>query len=249
MSNLQGKSALVTGGTSGIGLATARAFRDAGARVIVTGSNPETLQRAHEALGDRVVAIRSDARSVADAKQLAAEIERRFGGLDIAFLNAGVAKFVPLAGSDEALFDEMFDINVKGVVFTANALLPLLKPGASLLVNTSVVAHKGVATASVYSATKGALSAFVRSLAVELAEKKVRVNAISPGPIETPIYGKLGLPTEAVKAFGDALTAKVPLHRFGTAEEIANAALFLASPDASYITGAELAVDGGLQIA
>ncbi len=248
MSNLEGKSVLVTGGTSGIGLAAARAFRDAGARVIVTGSRPDTIERAREALGDTVIAIRADARSLAAAGDLAAEIERRVGGLDAVFLNAGVARFVPLAAIDEAVYDELFDTNVKGVVFTLQRLLPLLRPGSAVLVNTSVVDQKGVANASVYSATKGAVAALVRSLAVELAERGIRVNSISPGPIDTPIYDKT-MPEAAKTAFYEAVSAKVPLRRFGVAEEVAKAALFLVSPAASYITGAEIPVDGGYTVA
>lgn len=248
MSSLEGKLALVTGGTTGIGLASARAFHAAGARVIVTGTNPESIARARDELGSQAIVLRSDARSLADTTALAAEVERRFGGLDVLFLNAGVARFAPLAAVDEAFYDDLMDVNVKGVVFTLQKLLPLLRTGASVLVNTSVVDVKGVANASVYSATKGALSAFVRSLAVELADRGIRVNAVSPGPIATPIYGKLGLPADAVAAFEDGMTAKVPLKRFGVAEEVAKTALFLASPAASFVTGVELAVDGGLAI-
>lgn len=246
MSTLEGKIALVTGGTTGIGLATARVFRDAGARVVVTGNNPDTLQAARKALPEDVVVLRADARSIDDAARVAEEIRSRFGGLDVAFLNAGVAQFAPLEAVDERQYDTMFDVNVKGVLFTLQKVLPLFRTGASVLVNTSIVAQKGVPNASVYSATKGAVAALVRALAAELAPRGVRVNAISPGPIETPIYDKFGMPKEALAAFQADMASKVPLQRWGGAEEVARTALFLASPAASYITGTELPVDGGV---
>lgn len=246
MSTLEGKIALVTGGTTGIGLATARVFRDAGARVVVTGNNPDTLQAARGALPEDVVVLRADARSIDDASRVADEIRTRFGGLDVVFLNAGVAQFAPLEAVDERSYDTMFDVNVKGVLFTLQKVLPLLRQGASVLVNTSIVAQKGVPNASVYSATKGAVAALVRALAAELAPRGVRVNAISPGPIETPIYAKFGMPKEALTAFQADMATKVPLKRWGGAEEVARTALFLASPAASYITGTELPVDGGV---
>ncbi len=249
MSTLQGKIALVTGGTTGIGLATALAFRDAGARVVVTGTNPDTLARAKDALGPTALVIKADARSLDDTARLAAEIETRFGGLDVAFLNAGIARFAPIDAIDERFYDDIMDVNVKGVVFTMQKILPLLREGASVIVNTSVVASKGVPNASVYSASKGALAALVRALAVELVGRGVRVNAIAPGPIATPIYGKTGMPPEALEAFQADVTTRVPQHRIGAADEVARTALFLASPGASYVTGAEIPVDGGFAAA
>lgn len=249
MSSLKGKVALITGGTTGIGLATAQLFHESGASVVVTGTNPDTLNQARAALPSDVLVLRADARSIADATEVAKQIERRFGGLDIVFLNAGVAKFAPLEALDESLYDDVMDVNVKGVVFTLQKVLPLLRKGASVLVNTSIVDQKGMANASIYSASKGAVSALVRSLAVELAGRGVRVNAISPGPITTPIYGKLGLPSDALSAFQSDMTSKVPLGRFGEAEEVAKTALFLATSGASYVTGIEIRVDGGVAIA
>lgn len=249
MSILANKTALITGGTTGIGLATALAFHAAGARVLVTGANADTLAAARRELPEAIAVLRADARSLADATALAKEVADRFGALDIAFLNAGVARFAPLEGFDEAFYDDQMDVNVKGVLFTLQKISPLLRHGASVVLNTSVVAHKGVANASVYSATKGALSAMVRALAVELAPRGVRVNAVSPGPITTPIYGKLGFPQPALEAFQEGMTAKVPLTRFGTAGEVASAVVFLASNGAAYLSGAEIPVDGGLTAA
>lgn len=245
MSQLKGKIALVTGGTTGIGLATAKQFHAEGAKVIITGQNPATLEAARRELPDDVVVFRADARSLPDTDRLVAEIEKRFGGLDVAFLNAGIARFAPFEAVDEASFDDTFDINVKSVFFTVQKLGKLLRPGASVLVTTSVVGSRGSAGAAVYSASKGALSAMVRSLAVELAPRGVRINSISPGPIHTPIFGKLGLSSEAISEFTSSTEKKVPLGRFGAAEEVAQVATFIASAGASYITGAEIPVDGG----
>lgn len=247
--SLEGKTALITGGTTGIGLATARTFLDAGARVAITGTNPETLAVARAELPPEVLILSADARRVADATRVAAEVERAFGHLDVVFLNAGVGRFAPLEQIDEAFYDDMMDVNVKGVVFTLQQVLRLLQPGASVLVNTSVVSQKGMANAAVYSATKGALAAFVRAMAVELAPRGVRVNSIAPGPITTPIYNKLGLPADALAGMQSAMAAKTPVGRFGAADEVARTALFLASAAGSYITGAEIPVDGGLAIA
>jgi NAD(P)-dependent dehydrogenase (short-subunit alcohol dehydrogenase family) len=248
MSQLKGKIALVTGGTTGIGLAAAQQLHAEGAKVIVTGQNPATLEAARQALPDDVLVLRSDARSLADNEQLAAEIERRFGGLDIAFLNAGIARFAPLDAVDEAFYDDILDINVKGVFFAVQKLSRLLRPGASVLVTTSVVSGRGNAGGAVYAASKGALVSMVKALAVELAPRGIRVNSISPGPIDTPIFGKLGIPKEALGEFAAGLEKKVPLGRFGKAEEVARVALFVASSGASFVTGADIPVDGGVGI-
>lgn len=248
-SSLAGKVALVTGGTTGIGLAAARLLHAEGAKVVITGQNPATLEAARRELPDDVLVLRSDARSIEDSERLAGEIERRFGGLDIAFINAGIAQFAPLEAVDEAFYDSILDINVKGVFFTIQKLSRLLRPEASVLVTTSVIEHRGSAGGAVYAASKGALSALVRSLALELSPRGIRINSISPGPIETPIYGKLGMAKEAVGEFADSLVKKIPLARFGRAEEVAKVALFVASSAGSFINGADIPVDGGIRIA
>lgn len=246
--SLAGKIALVTGGTTGIGRASAELFRDAGARVIVTGVDPERLEATKRALED-VVVLRADARAISDAEQVANEIRARFGRLDVVFLNAGIAQLCPFEHVSEAHYQEHLDVNVKGVLFTLQKVLPLLGRGASVIVNTSLAAHKGTANMSVYSMTKGAVSALVRSLAVELAPRGVRVNAISPATVHTPIQGKFGLPSELQAQVERDFSARIPLGRFGEAAEVARVALFLASDAGSYMTGAELPVDGGLAMA
>lgn len=245
MQKFNEKSVLITGGTSGIGLATAIAFRDAGARVVVTGSSEESIQRARVALGEEAHVLRADARNVHAADQIAKHVRDRVGRLDAAFLNAGISRFVPIAQIDEMTYDDLMDTNVKGTVFAIQCLLQyaLFAPEASIVVNTSAMQHKGVATGAVYSATKGALGALVRALAVELAP--IRVNAVSPGPIDTPLYDKFGMPEDAVSGLKTSLAEQLPLRRMGRPEDVAQTVLFLASPAAAFITGAEIAVDGG----
>jgi NAD(P)-dependent dehydrogenase (short-subunit alcohol dehydrogenase family) len=243
---LNGKIALITGGTTGIGFATAELFQKEGATVIVTGKNPANLETAQKALGPKAVVISADAASPADSEKVAAEIKQRFGKLDIAFLNAGIAEFAPLADSNEAFFDRMFAINVKGPYFQVQKLLPLLGKGSSVIFNSSVVNTKGMPTTSVYAATKAAVRAFGRTLAGELVGAGIRVNTVSPGPIATPIYGKLGMPAEAAKGFEEQMASSNPMKRFGQPDEIAKTVLFLASDDSSYITGSDIYVDGGM---
>jgi NAD(P)-dependent dehydrogenase (short-subunit alcohol dehydrogenase family) len=241
--------ALITGGTTGIGLATARVLHADGYAVVVTGRNPETLAAAERALPSDVLVLRADARSLADAAQVAATLKERFGRLDLAFLNAGIGQMTPFEAVDEEAFDKCFDVNVKGQVFTLQKVLPLLTRGSSVVFNAALGAHKGHPGWSIASATKGALLSLSRALAVELAPRGIRVNAVTPGPIDTPAISKLGLPASALEGFRQHMTEVVPLGRIGSDEEVARAVAFLASPGAGFITGAELVIDGGLGIA
>ena len=244
-----GKTVLITGGTTGIGRATAELLRQSGARVAITGQNPETLAAARRELPADVLVLKSDARSLSDAALLAGEIQRSFGHLDVLFLNAGIAQLSPFEAVTEAFYDQHMAVNVKGVIFTLQKLLPLMTAGSSIIVNTSVADQKGTPGLSIYSATKGAVAALVRALAVELAGRGIRVNSVSPATILTPIQAKFGLPPDVAAATAKAYTARIPLARFGAADEVAKTVRFLASSAASYITGSELAVDGGLSIA
>lgn len=246
MKRLDGLTALVTGGTTGIGLATAKRFLEEGAKVAITGTNPDTLAAAQKELGPDVLVLRSDAASGADRAALAAAVAAKFGKLDVLFANAGVGTFGPLEGFSEAEFDRQFAINVKGPLFLVQALLPHFSANASVVLNASVVAHVGMGGTAVYTATKGAVLALARALSAELVGRGIRVNTISPGPIATPIYGKLGMPADQVAQMGEGIRASVPMKRFGEAREIADAAVYLASRESSYTTAAEIVVDGGL---
>jgi len=246
MKKLEGKVAVVTGGNSGIGLSTARRFAEEGAQVVISGRDQKTLDAAVKTIGGNVLAVQSDVSKLADIDKLYKAVSQKFGKIDVLFANAGVAKFAPFADSSEALFDEIFDINVKGVFFTIQKALPLLNNGGSIIINSSVANQTGFANAGVYSATKAAVRSFARTLTTELADRKIRVNVVSPGPIATPIFGRTGLPQEAVDEFAKAVLDKVPIKRFGQPEEIANAVLFLANSESAYITGVDLQVDGGM---
>jgi NAD(P)-dependent dehydrogenase (short-subunit alcohol dehydrogenase family) len=243
---LENKVALITGGTTGIGLATAKRFVAEGARVIVTGRNPETLETARRELDGRAEVIESDAGDETQIAQLFSGLARSHGRIDVLFLNAGIAKFAPLAEASARDFDAMWAVNVRGPWLALKHALPLLSEGAAVLVNTSVANQKGLPGTAAYAATKAALRGLIRAAASELAGRKVRVNAISPGPIETPIFGKLGLSTKAADQLAQDIASHVPLGRFGSADEVAGTAVFLSSEDASFITGSEIAVDGGM---
>jgi NAD(P)-dependent dehydrogenase (short-subunit alcohol dehydrogenase family) len=246
MARLEGKVAVVTGGNSGIGLATAKRFQEEGAKVAISGRSRKTLDEAVRAIGNGVLAVQADVAKFADIDKLYAEVSQKLGKIDVLFVNAGVAKFAPLAETSESTYDENFDINIKGAYFTIQKALPLLNDGASIILNTSVADSTGTALASAYSATKAALRSLARTAAAELAGRGIRVNTVAPGPIVTPLFGRTGLPKEALDEFAKEMVANVPLKRFGQPEEVAGAVVFLASQDSSYITGVEINVDGGL---
>jgi NAD(P)-dependent dehydrogenase (short-subunit alcohol dehydrogenase family) len=246
MKRLEGKVAVVTGGNSGIGLATAKRLQDEGARVAISGRNQQTLDEAVNTIGNGVLAVRADVSKLTDVDKLYAQVSKKLGKIDVLFVNAGVAKFGPFADTSESTYDEQFDINIKGAYFTIQKALPFLNDGASIIVNTSVADQKGTAGTSAYSATKAALRSLARTTAAELAVRGIRVNAVAPGPIVTPIFGRTGLPQEAIDEFAKEIISKVPMKRFGQPEEVAGTVAFLASQDASYITGVEINVDGGL---
>jgi NAD(P)-dependent dehydrogenase (short-subunit alcohol dehydrogenase family) len=246
MKRLEGKVAVVTGGNSGIGLATAKRLQEEGARVAISGRSRKTLDEAVKAIGNGVLAVQADVAKLADLDKLYAEVSQKLGKIDVLFVNAGIAKFASLAETSESTYDEQFEINTKGAYFTIQKAIPLLNDGASIILNTSVADIQGQVGTSAYSATKAALRSFARTAAAELAGRGIRVNTVAPGPIVTPIFGRTGLPKEAVDEFAKQIVAKVPLKRFGQPEEVAATVAFLASRDASYITGVEINVDGGL---
>ena len=246
MSKLENKIALVTGGSSGIGLATAKRFIADGAQVVITGRNQETLDAALAELGERATGVRGDVANLDDLDRLFAYIDKQFGRLDVLFANAGIAPFVPFEAVTEEHLDGLFSINVRGLFFTVQKALPLLSEGASVILNASVVAQSGLPNTSVYSATKAAVRSLGRTLAAELSPRGIRVNVVSPGLIETPLVGKLGLSQDEVEAFGAQIVQRTPLGRLGKPEEIAATVAFLASDDASYFTGADLVADGGM---
>src|SRR5882724_10202838 len=244
-SRLKGKIALVTGGSSGIGLATAQRFAKEGAYVYITGRRQPELDEAVKTIGPRVKAVRADASILADLDQLFAQIKQEQGRLDILFANAGGGSFAPIGSITEEQYDQTFNTNVKGLLFTVQKALPLIPDGGSIILNASIVSIKGMEAFSVYSATKAAVRSFARTWTADLKARKIRVNAISPGPIETPAMDNLGDTPEKTREFKAGMAAAVPLGRLGQPDEIAKVAVFLASDDASYVTGVELFVDGG----
>jgi NAD(P)-dependent dehydrogenase (short-subunit alcohol dehydrogenase family) len=245
MNKLEGKIALITGGNSGIGLATAKQFVNEGAYVFITGRRQPELAAAVKEIGINVTSVQGDVANLGDLDRLFAQIKQEKGRLDIVFANAGVAKYAPFGSITEEHYDSIFNINVKGLLFTVQKALPLLPDGASVILNASIVASKGFSSNSVYSATKAAVRSFARTWTTDLKERHIRVNAVSPGPIETPGLKDLVDSTGAGEERLKMLSNTVPLGRLGTPDEIAKAVVFLASDDSSYVTGAELFVDGG----
>jgi NAD(P)-dependent dehydrogenase (short-subunit alcohol dehydrogenase family) len=246
MDRLKNKRALITGGSSGIGLATARKFLIEGARLAITGRNTATLEAARKELGGDVLVIPSDASDAAAQKTVAETLRQAFGGLDILFLNAGIADLRPVEQWDEDGFDRSFDTNVKGPYFLVQALLPIFANPASIVLNASVNAHIGMPNTSVYGATKAALLSLARTLSGELISRGIRVNAVSPGPVSTPLYGKLGLSEADLKVVAASIQGQVPAGRFGDPDEIAHAVVFLASDESAFTVGRELMIDGGM---
>jgi NAD(P)-dependent dehydrogenase (short-subunit alcohol dehydrogenase family) len=243
MGAYDGQTAVITGGSNGVGLATARLLVDGGARVIITGRTLATLDRAAERLGPNAVAVRGDAASLADIDALAERVKAEFGALDLLFVNAGVTRFVSIEDMTEAVYDELFAINAKGPYFTVRKLAPLMRAGSGIVLTTSVANVKGLAMSSAYAATKAAVRSMTRSFARELQPRGVRVNALSPGPIDTGILER-SLPEDAATTTREQMTTNNPMKRFGDPVEVAKAVAFLGF-DATYTTGAELAVDGG----
>ena len=242
---LEGKVALITGGNSGIGLATAKLFKEQGAKVIVTARSQETFEKSKKEIGSHFDVVKADVSQLSELDSLYKHIKTQYGTLNVLFANAGVALFRPTTESDPAFFDNQFNTNVRGLYYTVQKALPLFAKGSTVVLNSSVVNYKGMPGASVYAATKAAVRSFARSWTSEVPVDQVRFNVLSPGPIETPIYGKMGMPADAVKAFGEQMIQAVPAHRFGSSEEMAKVALFLASDDSSYICGADISADGG----
>jgi NAD(P)-dependent dehydrogenase (short-subunit alcohol dehydrogenase family) len=242
---LEGKVALVTGGNSGIGFATAKQFVNEGACVFITGRRDAELAAAVKEIGRNVTGVLGDVSKLGDLDRLFAQIKREKGKLDIVFANAGAAMYAPLGAITEEQFDFHFNTNVKGLLFTVQKALPLMPDGGSIILNASIVASKGFAANSVYSATKAAVRSFARTWTMDLKDRHIRVNAVSPGPIETPGLSKLLASSEAGEQRAKALSNSIPLGRLGTADEIAKAVVFLASDDSSFVTGTELFVDGG----
>ncbi len=246
MAKLDGKVALITGGSSGIGLASAELFAREGAKVILVGRDRGALDQAAAKIGERAVGIAADVRKLEDLDALYAEVGKRFEKIDVIFANAGIVNPAPFAAITPEHFDREFDINVRGTFFTVQKALPLLRDGGSIVLNASVAHYTGFPGHSVYGAAKAAVRSFARNWTSDLKERRIRVNSISPGPTETPIVGKMGLPLEVIQAGLPMILGRMPMGRAGHADEIATAALFLACDDSSFITGIDLPVDGGL---
>ncbi|HLY08816.1 MAG TPA: glucose 1-dehydrogenase [Planctomycetota bacterium] len=246
MGRFEGKVALVTGGNSGIGLAAAKAFAREGASVVITGRNDGSLKSAAKEIGSGTLALRADAAKLSDLDALMAQVKSRFGRIDALFVNAGIGKFVPFDQVTEAFYDEIMDVNVKGLFFTVHKALPLLGPGSAVVLNASINGHKGMPGTTVYGASKAAVLNLARTMSADLVSRGIRVNSISPGPIDSALLSRLGMPDEKLKETQDWIRGQVPMRRFGTGEEIAEAVLYLCSPGAGFTIGADLVIDGGM---
>lgn len=246
MSKLEGKTAVITGGTSGIGLATAKRFIDEGAFVFITGRRQAELDAAVAELGENAFGVQGDVSKLEDLDNLYETVKEQKGKIDILFANAGVGDFAPIGAVSEEHFDKIFDINVRGLLFTVQKALPLINDGGSIVLNASTAASSGFANFSVYSASKAAVRSFARSWILDLKDRNIRVNVVSPGPTETPIMDSILSDKDQAKQFMDFVTAQVPLGRIGQPEEVASAVAFLASNDSSFVNGSEIFTDGGM---
>jgi len=242
----EGKVALVTGGNSGIGLATAKAFAREGAKVAITGRNEATLEAARQELGPEALAIKADMSRLTEIDSAMQQIRQRFDRIDALFVNAGIGRFVPLEQVTEEFYDSIMDTNVKGLFFTVQKAAPLLAKGAGVVLNASISAHIGMPGSTVYGASKAAVVSLAKTLSADLLERGIRVNVVSPGPIQTPILDRMGLPEEQLRQTKEYIVSQVPLKRFGNPEDIASAVLYLTSPASAYILGTELIIDGGM---
>jgi NAD(P)-dependent dehydrogenase (short-subunit alcohol dehydrogenase family) len=246
MKRFEGKTVLVTGGNSGIGFAAAQAFAAEGARVVITGRNAAAIEQTRTTIGGKTLAILNDAAAPAAAEELAQEIVKAGVFLDAIFINAGMAEFVPFEKASASVWERTFDTNVKGPYFTLQALLPRINAGATIVLNGSINARIGMPDASIYAASKAALISLAKNLSAELLPRGIRVNVVSPGPVATPIYGKLGLDAETLKATAAQIQSQIPLGRFGTPEEIAATVLHLSASESAFIVGTEIIADGGM---
>jgi NAD(P)-dependent dehydrogenase (short-subunit alcohol dehydrogenase family) len=246
MSDLSGKTVVVTGGNSGIGYATARKLKELGAAVMITGRNPQAVDQAATELG--VLGVVADQANLRDIDRLVERAKDELGRVDVLFINAGVAAFAPVEHLTEEQFDTTMNVNFKGALFTLQKFLPILRDGASVINLSSINAYTGMPNTAIYAASKAALNSLTRTAAFELASRKIRVNSVNPGPTNTAIFGKLGMPDEAIQEFASAMQNRIPLKRFGEPEEVANLVAFLASDDSSFITGGEYNIDGGTNL-
>jgi NAD(P)-dependent dehydrogenase (short-subunit alcohol dehydrogenase family) len=246
MKRLEGRVAVITGGSSGIGLASAKLFQAEGATVVVVGQNPKTLESAKRDLGEKAFALQADVSKLSDLDRIFSEVKGKLGRIDVLFANAGVANFVPFSNVSESFYDTIMDINVKGLFFTVQKAVPLMRKGGSIILTSSSIQQRAMPGGSVYAASKAAVRSLGRGFAADLADSGIRVNVLTPGPVETPIFGKMGLSTEQLQAMREGIGTRVPVKRIGHPDELAKAALFLASDDSSFVFGAELCVDGGM---